>query len=355
MYFRSYSHKDTPMKAMLLVDKKKLELTDMPAPETGANGLLVRVKACGICGSDVHGYDLSTGRRIPPIVMGHEPAGGLEKVGSEVNGFNVGDRITFDSLISCGNCAFCRAVKINLCVCRRVLGVSCGDYRQHGCFAEYAVVPQHIAYKLPDSMPFEHAAMVEAVSIAVHAVARGQPQLGDSVLVVGAGMIGQFCVQAVKAAGAGTVIVTDLDETRLKAAKQCGADHAFSANTPDLVQQIQKLTDGHGPQQVYECVGATAPVQTSIAAVRKGGTVVLVGNVVPKVELPLQAVVTRELTLLGTCGSRGEYPQCLALMASGKINVKPLISAIAPLNEGPSWFERLYSHEPGLLKVILQP
>src|SRR3954464_4040633 len=172
------------MKAMLLTDKKKLQLTDMDVPTPGADDLLVRVKACGICGSDVHGYDLSTGRRIPPIVMGHEAAGVVEKVGANVKTFVPGDRVTFDSMVSCTECAFCRAGEINLCDNRRVLGVSCGDYRRHGCFAEYVSIPDHIAYKLPDGLSFEHAAMVEAVSIAVHAVNRAGKVLGKSCVVV---------------------------------------------------------------------------------------------------------------------------------------------------------------------------
>src|SRR5262245_51543239 len=158
------------MKALLLSEYKKLELTDMPVPEIGPEELLVRVKACGICGSDVHGFDGSTGRRIPPIVMGHEASGQVAGIGSQVRGFQEGDRITFDSMISCGKCSFCRHGRLNLCDNRQVLGVSCGEYRRHGAFAEYVVVPQQIAFKLPESLSFEHAAMIEPVSVAVHAV-----------------------------------------------------------------------------------------------------------------------------------------------------------------------------------------
>jgi L-iditol 2-dehydrogenase len=343
------------MKAMILLDKKKLQLTDIETPSIGPDDLLVRVKACGICGSDVHGYDLSTGRRIPPIVMGHEAAGVVDKVGSNVKSFAPGDRVTFDSMISCTSCAFCRAGEINLCDNRRVLGVSCGDYRRYGCFAEYVSIPNHIAYKLPDGLSFEHAAMVEAVSIAVHAVNRAGKILGKSCLVVGAGMIGQLTIQVLRASGCGLLIATDLDAGRLERAKTSGADVTFKADAPDLVAKVQSLTHGRGADLVFEAVGSNAPVAAAIAAARKGGTVVLIGNTSPKVELPLQTVVTRELTLLGTCGSQGEYPACLEMMVRGQVNVAPLISAAAPLSEGPSWFERLYAHEAGLMKVILTP
>jgi len=340
---------------MMLVEKKKLQLTDMDVPAAGTNDLLVRVKACGICGSDVHGYDLSTGRRIPPIVMGHEAAGVVEKVGANVKGFAVGDRVTFDSMVSCTECTFCRAGEINLCDNRRVLGVSCGDYRRHGCFAEYVSVPSHIVYKLPDGLSFEHAAMVEAVSIAVHAVNRAGKILGKSCVVIGAGMIGQLTIQVLRAAGCGVLIATDMDAGRLERAKTSGADHIFKADDSELVAKVQGLTNGRGADLVFEAVGSNAPVAAAIACARKGGTVVLIGNTSPKVELPLQAVVTRELTLLGTCGSQGEYPACLELMVRGQVNVATLISAAVPLSEGPSWFERLYAHEAGLMKVILKP
>jgi L-iditol 2-dehydrogenase len=343
------------MKALQLVDKKKLELRDLPTPDTGPADLLVRVKACGICGSDVHGYDGSTGRRIPPVVMGHEAAGVVERAGPAADGFSPGDAVTFDSTVWCGECPFCRAGAINLCDRRRVLGVSCAEYRRDGCFAEFVAIPARIAYRLPPNMPFEHAAMTEPVSIAVHAVSRAAPALGERAVVVGAGMIGYFVVQALRAAGCADVIALDLDDAKLGMAKDAGATHTLKANAPDIIDQIQHRTAGRGADIVIEAVGANASVQTAVAAARKGGRVVLVGNLSPKVDLPLQAAVTRELTLLGSAASRGEYPACLDMISSGRIRVQPLLSATAPLADGPRWFERLYAHEPGLNKVVLTP
>jgi L-iditol 2-dehydrogenase len=343
------------MKAMLLAEYRRLEMTDMPKPAMGDDDLLVRVRACGICGSDVHGYDGSTGRRIPPIVMGHEAAGMVEQVGKSVQGFAPGDRITFDSTVSCGSCHFCRAGCINLCDRRRVLGVSCGDYRQHGCFAEYAVIPQHIAYKLPEALSFEHAAMVEAVSIAVHAAGRVPSLLGRSVVVVGSGMIGQLIAQVARIAGCGMLIVLDIDDSRLEKARRAGADLTLNASASDLLTSIGNATGSRGADVVFEAVGAEPSFKTAVAGVRKGGSVVLVGNTHPHVQFPLQSVVTREISLFGSCASAGEYPVCLDLMARGRIDVQSLISASAPLEQGPAWFQRLYAREPGLMKVILQP
>jgi L-iditol 2-dehydrogenase len=343
------------VKALMLVDKQRFELTDMPVPEIGVGDLLVAVKACGICGSDVHGYDGSTGRRIPPIVMGHEAAGVIEKVGAGVKEYAPGDRITFDSTVYCAECPYCRAGRINLCDNRRVLGVSCSEYRRHGCFAQYVSIPSYIAYPMPDGLRFEHAAMVESVSIALHALNRAKPSLGDSAVVVGAGMIGQLIVQALRTAGCGTLIAIDLDETRLEKARQFGADHVLNARTPNVSEQVRDLAGGGGVNFAYEAVGSAASLETAVASVRKGGNLVLVGNISPQVPMPLQAIVTRELSLFGTCASCGEYPACLDLMSRGKIDVQSLISAVAPLEEGPQWFTRLHQKEPGLMKVILTP
>ena len=171
------------MRALLLSEYKKLSVVEMPTPAIGDDEVLVRVRACGICGSDIHGYDGSTGRRIPPLVMGHEAAGVIERVGQGVRGLAAGDRVSFDSTVSCGTCDFCRRGQINLCDNRSVLGVSCGDYRRHGAFAEYVAVPGRIVYKLPDGVSFEQAALLESVSIAVHAVNRHAPKPGDVVVI----------------------------------------------------------------------------------------------------------------------------------------------------------------------------
>src|ERR1019366_5888465 len=176
------------MKALTLTEYKNLVFGDVPDPRIADDEVLVRVRACGICGSDVHGMDGSTGRRRPPIIMGHEAAGVIAEVGKQVKYWKIGDRVTFDSTVFCGARWYCKRGLINLCDHRRVLGVSCEDYRQHGAFAEYVALPQRILYALPDSVTFEQAAMVEPVSIAVHAVEITPVSLGDAAVVVGAGM-----------------------------------------------------------------------------------------------------------------------------------------------------------------------
>lgn len=343
------------MKALLLTEYKKLELTDLPVPEIGPEEVLIRVRACGICGSDVHGFDGSTGRRIPPVVMGHEASGVIEKKGSSVHLLREGDRVAFDSMISCGKCLFCRRGHQNLCDNRQVLGVSCGEYRRNGAFAEYVSVPQHIVYKLPDSLSFEHAAMIEPVSVAVHAVNITPVKLGDTAVVVGTGMIGLLTIQAARLAGCARIIAMDLEDHKLKVALANGADDVVNPRSTDVVKYVLDSTDGRGVDVAFEAVGATDPIKNAIACTRKGGTVTLIGNIRPSIDLPLQSVVTREIRVQGSCASSGEYPECIALMGRGAINVGPMLTAKAPLSEGARWFDRLYSHEPDIMKVVLEP
>ncbi|HPD45491.1 MAG TPA: galactitol-1-phosphate 5-dehydrogenase [Anaerohalosphaeraceae bacterium] len=343
------------MKALVLTAYHRLEYLDVPRPELADDEVLVKVRACGICGSDVHGMDGSTGRRRPPVIMGHEAAGVIVATGSDVHDWAAGDRVTFDSTVYCGQCRFCRAGRINLCDARRVLGVSCEEYRRDGAFAEYVAVPQRILYCLPDEVSFSQAAMVEPVSIALHAVNRTPIRLGDTAVVVGAGMIGVLVVQLLRAAGCGRIIAVDVDRGRLETARRSGASHVLIAGECDAAAEVHRLTDGYGCDVAFEAVGVADSLATAVGSVRKGGTVTLIGNVTASVPLPLQTIVTREITLYGSCASCGEYPVCLDLIARGAVDLKPLTSAEAPLSEGAVWFGRLREHREPLMKVILMP
>ena len=343
------------MKALVLSEYKKLDLIDLAKPQPGEEELLIKIHACGICGSDVHGYDGSTGRRLPPIVMGHEAAGIIEAVGTAVSDFRPGQRVTFDSTVFCGKCFFCHRGQVNLCDRREVIGVSTPRFRRMGAFAEYVTVPARIAYALPDNLPFSHAALIEAVSVAVHAVALSGLELEATVVVVGAGMIGLLALQAARTAGAGKIYVIDLDDTRLELARSLGATEVLNSRDCDVGDAILGLTNGRGADAALECVGAASPAKMAIESVRKGGTVTLVGNISPTIEIGLQSIVTRQIRLQGSCASSGEYPACISLLSRGAIRVGPLLSVVAPLEEGAAWFRRLYDREPGLMKVVLQP
>jgi L-iditol 2-dehydrogenase len=343
------------MKALVLEEYNQLIYKEMPEPQLGPDDVLVRIKASGICGSDVHGMDGSTGRRIPPLIMGHEAAGVIAQVGSNVDNFHPGARVTFDSTVYCGGCFFCRRGEINLCDHRRVLGVSCGDYRQHGTFAEYVAVPRHIIYPLPDSISFEQSAMVEPCSVAFHAAAITPLSLNDTAVVVGAGIIGLLLIQALRASGCGQIIAVDLAPERLALAQQLGADKSLNPAEDDAVAVIKKMTGSRGADVAFDAVGINASLKTGLNSLRKGGALTLIGNLASEVELALQTVVTGEICVRGSCSSRGDYPAGLDMIARGAIQVDPLISATAPLSEGAQWFQRLYQKEKGLIKVMLNP
>ena len=344
------------MKALVLTAPSHLEFTDFAAPVPADDEVLLRIHACGICGSDIHGWDGSTGRRRPPLIMGHEAAGEIVAVGPRVERWRAGDRVTFDSTISCGACPYCARGEVNLCDHRRVVGVAPAEYRQHGAFAEFLTLPARILYALPDGLTYQQAAMVEPVSIAIHAVQRVRLAPDSTAVVVGAGMIGLFVIQALRWAGATRIIAVDLADNRLALARELGATDTLRSDLVDVAAEVTKLTTGRGADVALEVVGVSATLNLAIASVRRGGHVVLVGNLAPKVDFPLQAVVTRELTLHGTCGSAGEYPLCLDLIARGVIRVEPMISAVAPLSDGAAWFEKLSAKDGAkFMKVILAP
>jgi L-iditol 2-dehydrogenase len=287
--------------------------------------------------------------------MGHEAAGSIAAAGPGVTGFREGQPVTFDSTIYCGECEYCRRGEVNLCERRQVLGVSTPEYRREGAFAQYVVVPNRVVHTLPVTIPFTEAAMIEPLAVAVHAVWLSQIQKGDTALVIGAGMIGLLVLQALKQAGCSEIFVSDIDDTRLQMARDFGAAEVINAKTSDTVAELKRLTSGSGVDVALEAVGSTLTVKTAIESVRKGGTVMLIGNIAPSVEIPLQAVVSRQIRLQGSAASSGEYPRCIEMLASGAVDVKPLISVVAPLEEGPVWFERLHERQPNLMKVILTP
>jgi L-iditol 2-dehydrogenase len=180
-------------------------------------------------------------------------------------------------------------------------------------------------------------------------------KLGDTALVVGAGMIGLVTLQAAKAAGCTRIIVVDMEDNKLEAAVSLGATDTINPKRANVPETVKEMTGGRGADVAFECVGYTVPVVSAIHSVRKGGTVTLVGNLQPNIEIPLQYVVTRQIRLQGSCASNGEYPQCIDMMNRGIIKVAPLISAVAPLSEGAAWFNRLYNHEANVMKVVLVP
>jgi L-iditol 2-dehydrogenase len=322
-----------------------LEYTDVPDPDCSADDLIIRVKACGICGSDIHGATGKTGRRIPPLIMGHEAAGVVQRVGPNVTDFQEGDRVCFDSTVYCNRCEACKQGLFNRCERRRILGVSTPEFSMHGALAEYVAVPHWIAARIPDELSFGRAALLEPVSIAMHAVNRSSIGAGDTVLIIGAGTIGLCAMQCAKLRGPGRLVACDISEFRLKKAREMGADE--TVRPEEMAAQDAHVT--------FEVVGLAETLLNAISATRTGGRVVMVGNLEPAAELNPQEIVARELNLIGSYASAGEFREAIGLVASGRIEVDPLISDVLPLSEGAAAFERLLKGDEDLLKIVLEP
>lgn len=331
------------MKALELVANSRLELVERTVPEPGRGELRIAVAACGICGSDLHGMDGSSGRRRPPLVMGHEASGRIDAVGPELDGWKVGERVTFDSTVWCGECDWCREGRVNLCNRRQVVGVACDEFRRDGAFAEFVVVPARIVDRVPEGLGWAEAAFAEPVGVALHAVRRARPVEDRTVVVVGSGLIGLLIIQALKRDGAGRVVAVDRNPRRLELARQLGADLAVEPS--DL--------EAGGFDLAFEVVGHEATLALAIDSLKRGGQLVLVGNLSPSVPLPLQAVVNREIELVGSCAICGEIPEGLAAIADGSIQVRPLISAELGLDQGVEAFDA--AARPESLKVMIRP
>ena len=340
------------MKALVNTAPCVLEIQEMDVPATGPDDILIRIKACAICGSDIHGYSGKTGRRQPPIVMGHEAAGVVEAVGENVTDFKAGDRVCFDSTVYCNKCQYCLDGHKNMCENREVVGVSEGTYRRHGAMAEYVTIPHWIAVKMPDNLSYTQAALIETVSIGVHAANITPIVLNDTAIVIGAGGVGLVALQAIRLKGAGKTIVTDLSPARLAMAKDLGADVTIPADTPDLLNALRAETGPEGAEAVIEAVGIQATIDTGLAITKKAGSFTLIGNVSPRVEFDLQSLVSREISVRGSCASNGEYKDCVELVASGRIDVDLFISETVALEDGQAVFDKLYKGAEGNIRSV---
>lgn len=343
------------MKALVYTGPLQLELQERPTPVPGPGAVLVRVMAVAICGSDAHGYTGATGRRLPPVVMGHEASGVIEAVGPGVDGWVAGTRITFDSIVWCGRCAPCRRGQTNLCETRQTFGVSTPSFRRDGAMAEFVAVPAHLLYRLPDAVSFDAGAMVEPAAVAMHAARLSGIEPEDLVVVVGAGLIGILAMQAASVLGAGAVAIADIVPDRLELARQLGADVVIDSGAGDPVATLEQATGRRTADVVLEAVGIQGTIDLATALTRPGGSLTLIGNVRPRVELDLQGTVSGELAIRGSSASAGEYPDCIEHIADGRLRVAELISRTAPLADGKAAFDALQGGEPGLMRIVLHP
>lgn len=340
------------MQALVYHGPNQLRYEKVPDPIPKKGEVKLRVKAVGICGSDVHGYLGLTGRRIPPMIMGHEFSGVVEELGPEVSGVRVGDRVAGFPFGFDGTCPTCQRGDFTHCENRILYGV----LTDNGANADYLSVTQGGCIPLAEQVSFAEGALIEPLTVGYHAVSHvpDAKLAGKTIFLVGAGTIGLMTLACLKMKNPAQIIVSDLGANRLRVAKQMGADHVLDPKAVDVVAKVRDLTHGLGADVVFEAVGASVTVQQAMSALRPEGTAVWIGNNQKMVEVNMQEVVTRELTILGTNAfSLNTFKTAADLVNSGRVNVKPLLSHQAPMGEGAKIFAQLAKDPGEWIKVVL--
>jgi L-iditol 2-dehydrogenase len=342
---------DGQMRALLLDAERHLTLVDLPIPALErSEDVLVRVRAVGVCGSDLHGYLGVTGRRVPPLVMGHEATGEVVAVGAGARHLRPGARVATNTIASCGRCRACLAGERSLCEQRLILGMNAA-----GAYAEYLVWPESSLPELPDSLSYEAGVLAEPLAVALHGINIAAIKPGDAVFIAGGGPIGVLVHLLARLAGAGQIIVSDLHPERLSAARAFGADIVVDAGREDPVAVARAATGGSGVDVAIEAVGAGATARQTIDAVRNAGTVVWLGNSERHIQIDMQAVVTRDVAVRGSYGMSGqEFERALMLLATGRLPVDAIVNRYASLDDGPELFEELLA-APATIKCVIRP
>ena len=328
----------------------EIVLRDVPAVEPSAGEVRVEIHASGICGSDVHGYTGSTGRRTPPLVMGHEIAGVVGEVGEGVAHVTPGERVALHSILACGECERCAAGTSNTCLNRRLLGI-----HLPGGYAEAVAVPAAMIHRLPEDVSWEEAAMVEPLAVALHALRLTPVEAGGGLTIIGAGAIGLLVLLAARLGRARPLFVVDQNPRRLELATALGADGVVDAREQDAVEHIRAVTGGVGTGAVIDAVGVGATARQSVTIARSGGHVTWIGNLERRVEVDLQDLVGREICVRGAYGSNDEFGEAIEAIRMRTTDVRPLIERVAPLEDGPALMRGLATGELDAVKVILRP
>jgi 2-desacetyl-2-hydroxyethyl bacteriochlorophyllide A dehydrogenase len=337
----------TTMRAAVLEAPHQIEIRQVPTPEPGPRDVLIQVKRAGICGTDIHMYHGKFAPEAMPVVPGHEFSGVVAAVGSEVSDLRVGERVTADINVGCGHCFFCRKNEILLCREMYQLGI-----HRNGGFADYVVVPARLVILIPDEMSFALAALTEPLSCCVRSSTQSRLRAAESVLVIGAGPIGNLHVQLARVSGAAPIIVADLNTQRLQMAKDSGAD-VLVEDQEKLEATVMRYTGGRGADLVIESVGSPALYERAMALVRPGGRIAAFGVAAPEARATYMpfAVVLREIGMKGTVASSGDdYYNALTLLQYGRIKTDYLTSEVRPLEELKRSIEELVQ-QPSVLKI----
>ena len=339
------------MKAWMYEGPWQMRVVDVPEPSPAADEVKIRVKYCGICGSDIHGYTGASGRKIPPMIMGHEFSGTVAETGSDVRGFAPGQRVVVLPVESCHQCEMCRQGKPHLCRNRRGLGVLDVD----GAFTQYICVKAEYVYPLPETVSDLDAALLEPLAVAYHAVSEARPVAGKNVLLVGADTIGELILQCLSLEKPAAVVVSDLSEAHRAAALQNGATAAIDPAAGDLEGQLEALGLRDRIDVAMEAVGASATVQQTIDLTAAGGRVVWVGNAAKMVDVGMQSIVTREISIRGSYAYTPEdFAACIDLLAQGKLPVRKIVSDVIPFQEIDAVMNKMATKELEPLKIVAE-
>jgi len=329
----------------------RVEFKKRAVPPLGTHDVLLRVKACSICGGDLHLFKGKHPLASLPMAIGHEISGEVIEVGQAVSKISPGDRVAVEPVIICGKCYFCLRGEYHLCQNIRYQ-YSAGQ----GGFTPYFVVSENWVHRLPDFVSYEEGALLEPLAVAVHAARKSQLDLGRSAAIFGAGGIGLFLLQVVKAAGCGSVFIVDLLEHRLNTAMSLGATVAINAAREDPVERILKETDNLGVDRSFEAVGLEKTLHQSAQSLKKGGICVLIGLFEDplNVNFPVNLFVQREIQVRGCRGYCWDFQVALEMIKSGQVKLKPLISHQLPLNDLSRAFEILLDPQAQARKVVIQ-
>ena len=338
------------MKAVVYEGPKILTYKDVADVYPKANEVKLKVRACGICGSDIHGYLGITGRRIPPVIMGHEFSGEVVQLGEGVDNLALGDRVAVYPIDFCGECEMCKKGDNHLCLNKRAFGVLDID----GAFAEYICVPAKVCFKLKDNISYEVGSIMEPLAVAYRAIAHLGDLNGKDVLIVGTGTIGLLALACVKIQNPNKIFVSDLSDTRLEIAKQMGADVVINPSKNNLQEIIMSETNNEGLDAVAEAVGVASTVKQGIDVLTFGGSAVWIGISSKIIDVEMQKIVTKELTVKGSfLYGFDEFKKVVNILNEGKMDITPLLSRQISLEELPETMKQM-SEDPGsLIKVTV--
>lgn len=338
------------MKAVVYEGPNKLTYKDVADVSPAKGEVRLRIKACGICGSDVAGYQGLTGRRIEPMIMGHEFCGEVTECAEGVSDLKVGDLVAVYPVNFCGECEMCKKGDVHLCLNKRSYGV----LAENGAFAEYLCVPEKCCFPVAAGVSPVIGSLMEPLAVAYRGVGHLGDLTGKSVFLAGTGTIGLLAMVCAKIKGAGKIFVSDMDDDRLQVAKALGADVLINPGKDDPKEVVLANTNDMGVDCGIEAVGIAPTVQQVMSVLRLGGKAVWIGNNRKMIEMNMQEVVTRELQINGSfLYGYKEFKEVVDLLNEGRLNVDPLISKTVHLDEAITYFDKLKNHEDNLIKVVV--